>query len=69
MIMKVLLNMLWGKFDIIRWLDALCQRAKQLMSLPSDMFFGYFRYASLRFAFEYCTLAQVKLQHKTSQPK
>ena len=49
MIMKVLLNMLWGKFDIIRWLDALCQRAKQLMSLPSDMFFGYFRYASIAF--------------------
>lgn len=27
MIMKVLLNMLWGKFDMTRWLDALCQRA------------------------------------------
>lgn len=25
--MNVLLNMLWGKFDLIRELDALCQRA------------------------------------------
>lgn len=27
MMMKVLLNIPWGKFDMIRWLDALCQRA------------------------------------------